>query len=137
MFNSQERKISLGLLVMRIGLAAMLLSYTVPKLIAGSEQWSKYGALFNHIALGIPLEMLGLAALILQAIGGLSLLTGYLFRISSIVLTVLYGFLCLNYLNQPGYHTLTLFSLGYAFIFISLVNTGPGRYAVSLKVEKK
>ena len=122
---------------MRIGLAAMLLSYTVPKLIAGSQQWSKFGALFNHISVGIPIEMLGLAALILQAVCGLSLLTGYLFRICSVVLTVLYGFLSLNYFNQPGYHTLTLFSLGYAFIFISLVNTGPGRYAVSLKVEKK
>ena len=137
MFNSQERKISLGLLVMRIGLAAMLLSYTVPKLIAGSHAWSKFGAHFNHISLGIPLEILGLAALILQAIGGVSLLTGYFFRICSVILTILYGFLSLNYFNQPGYHTLTLFSLGYAFVFISLVNTGPGRYAVSLKLEKK
>ncbi len=137
MFNSQERKISFGLLIMRVGLAAMLLGYTLPKLIAGSQQWSKFGALFNHVSLGIPLEILGLAALILQAIGGVSLLTGYLFRICSTVLAVLYGFLGLNYFNQPGYHTLTLFSLGYAVMFIGLVNTGPGRYAVALKLEKK
>ena len=133
MFNSQERKVSFGLLVMRIGLAAMLLAYTVPKLIGGSHQWAKFGALFNHV----PLEFLGLATLILQAVGAVSLLTGFLFRTSSIVLTILYGFLSLNYFNQPGYHTLTLFSFGYAVIFISLANTGPGRYAVSLKLEKK
>lgn len=137
MFNSQERKVSFGLLVMRIGLAAMLLAYAVPKLIGGSHQWAKFGALFNHVPLGIPLEFLGLATLILQAVGAVSLLTGFLFRTSSIVLTILYGFLSLNYFNQPGYHTLTLFSFGYAVIFISLANTGPGRYAVSLKLEKK
>jgi len=36
-----------------------------------------------------------------------------------------------------GYRTLTLFSLGLGLVFIGLLNTGPGRYAVAVKLEEK
>jgi len=136
LFNSQERKISFGLLVMRIGLATVLLIRSAPKLFSGSAQWKSVGTTLNYLQIGMSLEVLGFTVLLLEGLGALSLLSGYLFRICCIVLTVLFGFYCFNYFSI-GYKTLMLFSLGLTTVFIGLINTGPGRYAVAVKLEKK
>ena len=136
LFNSQERKMSFGLLVMRVGLAAVLLIHSAPKLFGGSAQWKGVGATVNYLQFGIPLDILGFIVLLLEALGSLSLLSGFLFRSCCIILTALFAFYCFNYFSIT-YKTLTLFSLGLAVVFIGLANAGPGRYAVSVKLEKK
>ena len=136
LFNSQERKISFGLLVMRIGLATVLLIRSAPKLFGGPAQWKSVGTSLSNLQFGMSLEVLGLVVLLLEGLGALSLLSGYLFRICCIVLTVLFGFYCFNYFNI-GYKTLMLFSLGLTTVFIGLINTGPGKYAIAVTLEKK
>ena len=136
LFNSQERKIGFGLLLMRIGLAAMLLIHSLPKLIGGSAQWTSYGTTLNYLQLGLPLKAIGFTALLIESLGGLSLLSGYLFRTCCTILAILFCFYCLNYF-KINYRTLTLFSLGLAAVFFGFINTGPGRYAVAVKLEKK
>jgi uncharacterized membrane protein YphA (DoxX/SURF4 family) len=136
LFNSQERKISFGLLMMRIGLAAALLIHSLPKLISGSAQWISYGNTLNYLQIGLPVKALGLTALLVESVGGLSLLSGYLFRTCCAFLAVLFCFYCFNYFSI-GYRTLMLFSIALAAVFIGFLNTGPGRYAVAVKLEKK
>ena len=74
--------------------------------------------------------------LLIEAVGALSLLSGYFFRAFCVLLTILFAFYFTNYLGI-GYRTLMLFSLGLGTAFIGLVNTGPGKYAVSVRLEKK
>lgn len=136
LFSSQERRISFGLLVMRIGLAVVLMIHSLPRLFGGAAQWKSVGTTLNYANAGIPVEILGFAVSLLESLAGVSLLSGYLFRTSCIAMTVIFGFYFFNYMNI-GYRTLTLFSLGIASIFIGLINTGPGRYAVAVKLEKK
>jgi putative oxidoreductase len=136
LFSSQERGINLGLLFMRVGLAAMLLIHSLPRLIGGAAQWKSVGTTLSFVNIGLPLQVLGFVVLLMETLGGVSLLCGYLFRTSCIILTFLFGLYCFNYINI-GYRTLTLFSLGLASVFIGLINTGPGRYAVAVKLEKK
>ncbi len=136
LFSPQERGINLGLLLMRVGLAAVLLIHSLPKLFSGAAQWKSFGTTLSYINIGLPLEVLGFTVLLMKSLGGISLLCGYLFRTSCIILTLLFGFYFFNYINI-GYRTLTLFSLGLASVFIGLVNTGPGRYALAVKLEKK
>ena len=135
--NTQERKISFGLLVMRVGLSAVLILHTVPKLFGGAAAWKSVGMSLGYISFGLPVEIFGCAVLIIEALAGLSLLCGYLFRTFCITLTFLFGLFCFNYFNMKGYITLTLFSLALAVVFLGLFNTGPGRYAVAVKLEKK
>ena len=135
--NTLERKTSFGLLVMRVGLATVLLLHTVPKLFGGTAAWKGVGTSLSYISFGLPVEIFGFCVLLVEALAGLSLLCGYLFRTFCILLTVLYGLFCFNYFNMKGYITLTLFSLALAFVFLGLLNTGPGRYAVAVKLEKK
>ena len=72
--------------------------------------------------MGMSLEVLGLVVLLLEGVGALSLLSGYLFRTCCIILTVLFGFYCFNYFNI-GYKTLMLFSLGLTTVFVGMINT--------------
>jgi len=135
-FDSQERRINFGLLVMRFGLAAVLLVHSLPVLMGGAAYWKSVGTSLNFINIGIPPKVLGFVIMLFESLCGVSLLSGFLFRTSCVILTVLYGLYFFNYLNI-GYKTLTLYSFGLALVFIGLMNTGPGRYAVAVKLERK
>jgi len=135
-FNSQERKINFGLLVMRVGLAVMLFIHSMPVLFGGAAQWKRIGTGLSFINIGFPPEVIGFVVMLLESLGALSLLFGYLFRPFSIVLAVLYCFYFFNFYNI-GYRTLMLYSLSLASVFIGFLNTGPGRYSIAVKLEKK
>jgi putative oxidoreductase len=134
-FNSQERKINFGLLVMRVGLAVILLIHSMPELIGGAAHWKRIGTGLSFINIGAPPEAIGFVIMLLESIGALSLLFGYLFRPFSIVLAIIYCLYFFNYYNI-GYRTLMLYSLSLASVFTGFVNTGPGRYAIAVKLEK-
>ena len=134
--NSHDKRTSLGLLLQRVGLSAMLSIHCVPKLLGGLPQWTLAGKVLHFINLGVPVHFIGLVILILEAIAILSLLSGYFFRSSCVLMAILHGLYCYSYFSI-GYKTLTLFALGLTTVFIGLMNTGPGRYAISVKLEKK
>jgi len=136
LFNQQEKRISFGLLIMRLGLAAVLLIYAFPKLINGAASWLIVGKNLSFLNTGLPLEALGLILLVLQTLSGICLITGYFFRSANIVMTVIYVLYFLNYFNT-GYKTLLLYALGFIAVFFGLTYIGPGRYAVFVKIEKK
>ncbi len=136
MFGSQEQKNNFGLLIMRLGLAAVLLVHSLPKLTGGEHAWQSVGTMLNFINLGVPQTLLGFIFLLLAALGAASLLFGYFFRIACIVLFMLFGLYFFNYFSI-GYQTLMLWSIGIATVFLGLFFIGPGRYALTLKLEKK
>ena len=136
MFGSQEQKNNVGLLIMRLGLAAVLLIHSLPKLTGGAHAWQSVGTTLNFINMGVSQTLLGFTFLLLAALGAASLLFGYFFRIACIVLFILFGLYFYNYFSI-GYQTLMLWSIGIATVFLGLLFIGPGRYALTLKLEKK
>jgi len=136
MFGSQERKTNFGLLVMRLGLAAALLIHSLPKLIGGSHAWQGVGTMLGFINVGVPPSVLGLTVLLIEALGAVSLLFGYFFRIACIVLCILFGLYSFNYFSI-GYQTLLLWSIGIGAAFMGLFFIGPGRYALTVRLEQK
>jgi uncharacterized membrane protein YphA (DoxX/SURF4 family) len=136
MFGSQERKTNFGLLIMRLGLAAALLTHSLPKLFAGSHAWQGLGTMLGFINVGVSASILGMTILLIEALGAVSLLFGYCFRITCIVLCILFGLYFYNYFSI-GYQTLMLWSSGIAAVFLGLFFIGPGRYAFAFRLEKK
>ena len=137
-FTSQERKMNFGMLFMRLGLAAVLLIHALPKLFDGTAAWKKFWMSLEFESIGLPGVIMGFAILLIESIGALSLLSGYFFRVACALLSFLYGLYFFGYLYyKSGYVTLTLWSLGLAVVFFGLIYVGPGRYAVSVKLEKK
>ncbi len=137
-FTSQERKMNFGLLFMRLGLAAVLLIHALPKLFGGTAAWKKFWMSLEFESIGLPGVIMGVAILLIETIGALSLLSGYFFRVACTLLSILYGLYFFGYFYyRSGYVTLTLWSLGLTAVFFGLIYVGPGRYAVSVKLEKK
>ncbi len=138
MFTSQERKMNFGLLFTRLGLAAVLLIHALPKLFGGTAAWKKFWMSLEFESIGLPGAIVGLAILLIESITALCLLSGYFFRVACALLSFLYGLYFFGYFYyKSGYVTLTLWSLGLAVVFFGLIYIGPGRYAVSVKLEKK
>ena len=101
----------IGLLIMRLGLAAVLLWHSVPKLIGGAPAWKSVGTTMDFINLGLPVSFMGLLSLTLETLCSVGLIFGYLFRLSSGVLFVLLLFYSFNYFNV-AYKTLMMWSAG-------------------------
>ena len=136
MFISQDRQTNSGLLIMRLGLAAILLVHSLPKLFAGTPSWQSVGTTLGFINVGVPVTILGFVMLLLEALGAVSLMFGYFFRIACIILFIIFGLYFFNYF-RIGYQTLMLWSAGLAAVFFGLIYVGPGRYTIALKLEKK
>jgi putative oxidoreductase len=136
MFGSQERKNNFGLLIMRLGVGVVILLHSFPKLTKGVHAWQGIGRTMNFLNFGLTESLLGLIALLLSVLGAVSLLVGYFFRIACLILFIIFGLYSLNYFII-GYKTLMLWSAGLAFLFSGLIFTGPGRYAIAVKLEKK
>lgn len=138
LFTSQERKMNFGLLFMRLGLAAVLFIHALPKLFDGTAAWKKFWMSLEFESIGLPGATMGFAILLIESIGALSLLSGYFYRPACALLSFLYGLYFFGYFYyKSGYVTLTLWSLGLAAVFFGLIYVGPGRYTVSVKLEKK
>ena len=136
MFGSQERKTNFGLLIMRLGLAAALLIHSLPKLIGGVHAWQSVGTMMGFINVGVSPTIFGITVLLVEALGSFSLLFGYFFRIACIVLFILFGLYFFNYFSI-GYNSLMLWSVGISTVFLGLLFMGPGRFAFTVKLEKK
>ncbi len=136
MFSSQDRQSNYGLLIMRLGLSAVLLVHSLPKLFAGSHSWQRVGTTLGFINADLPVAGLGFVILLLEALGAVSLLFGYFFRIACIILFIIFGLYFFNYFSI-GYQTLMLWSAGLAAVFFGLIYVGPGRYSIAVKLEKK
>ena len=121
---------------MRLGLAAVLLFHALPKLFAGSHSWQSVGTTLAFINVGIPETILGFSMLLLEALGAVSLMFGYFFRIACSILLIIFGLYFFNYF-RIGYQTLMLWSAGLAAVFFGLLYVGPGRYSIAVKLEKK
>ena len=135
-FISQDRQLNFGLLIMRLGLAAVLLFHSLPKIFAGVNSWQSLGTTLGFINVGMPAAILGFSMLLLEALGAVSLMFGYFFRISCIILFIIFGLYFFNYFII-GYQTLMLWSAGLAAVFFGLIHMGAGRYALAVKFEKK
>jgi putative oxidoreductase len=121
---------------MRLGLAAVLLIHSLPKLLAGSPAWQGLGTMLGFINVGVSASILGITILLIEALGAVILLTGFFFRIACFVLFILFGLYFYNYFSI-GYQTLMLWSSGIAAVFLGLFFIGPGRYAIAVRLEQK
>ena len=136
METTTERQLNTGLLIMRLGLAATLMFYAVPRLMDGAGAWPAVGKDMRFLHADFSAQVVGLIILFVEVLSGLGMLTGYLFRLSSALLAAVYCLYFFNYINV-GYKTLPLYAGALACICLGLLFTGAGQFAVSVKIEKK
>lgn len=131
-----ERHLNSGLLIMRLGMAATLLFYALPRLLGGSRLWITVGKDLRFLHADFPAQIAGLVLLMIEVLASVGLITGGLFRISTALLAMVYSLYFFNFINI-GYRTLPLYAAALACVCIGLMLVGPGRFAVAVKIEKK
>lgn len=136
MHPANERQINTGLLIMRLGIAATLLYYALPRLFGGTRMWIHVGKDLRFLQADFPAQIAGIILLLIEALAAVGLITGGLFRLSTALLAGVYGLYFVNYINI-GYKTLPLYAAALACVCLGLLFTGPGRFAVAVKIEKK
>ncbi|MBE7177685.1 MAG: DoxX family protein [Mucilaginibacter polytrichastri] len=121
-----------GLLIMRAGLGVMFMYHGYPKLFGGPEFWGKIGQAMGTVGISFLPVVWGLLAAIAEAVGGLFILIGFLFRPASFFLLFTMAIATCMHLKSEGLmqasHALEL-----AFVFAGLLFTGPGKYSVDKK----
>ncbi|MCP4748445.1 MAG: hypothetical protein GY874_20275 [Desulfobacteraceae bacterium] len=131
-----ENKTNLGLLIMRLGLAATLLVYAVPRLIDGKRAWSTVGKNIRFLQGDVSAQVLGAILLVIEVLAAMGMITGYFFRLFCICLAGIYAFYFFNYFSA-GYTILPLYAASLTIVSIGLLISGPGQFAVAVKIEKK
>ena len=131
-----ERHLNSGLLIMRLGMAATLLFYALPRLLGGSRLWITVGKDLRFLHADFPAQIAGLVLLVIEVLASVGLITGGLFRISTALLAMVYSLYFFNFINI-GYRTLPLYAAALACVCIGLLLIGPGRFSVAVKIEKK
>ncbi len=131
-----ERHLNSGLLIMRLGMAATLLFYALPRLLGGSRLWITVGKDLRFLHADFPAQIAGLVLLLIEVLASVGLITGGLFRISTALLAMVYSLYFFNFINI-GYRTLPLYAAALACVCVGLLLVGPGRFAVAVKIEKK
>lgn len=136
--REQERnqRIDLGLLLMRLGLAVPMIVYAAPKLVAGAPAWQK--AIRDIPLLGQygSMEWVGLLVLVLVTVAALLLLTGFLFRLATLVLTIFFIIFLVHFIGL-GYRTLPIYAASQVGLCLGLLFSGPGRYSIAVKIESR
>jgi putative oxidoreductase len=135
-YMPSERGLNSGILVMRLGIAAVLLIHAVPRLIGGTRAWTMAGKEIRFLQGDVPSHIVGLILLAVEALAGLGMLSGYLFRTSAALTAGIYIMHFLNYYGI-GYRTLMWYAAALACVCLGLLLSGPGRFAVSVKIESK
>ena len=131
-----ERRMNIGLLIMRLGMAASLLIYALPKLFDGAQAWIHVGKGLRFLQADLSAQVVGCTLLIIEVLAGAGLITGGLFRISAVILAGVYGLYFMNFINQ-GYQTLPLYAAALVCVCLGFLFTGPSRFAVAVKIEHK
>jgi len=132
---SSTKTMNWGLLCIRVGVGVMFIRFGVPKLIGGPERWEELGGAMATFGITVAPVFWGFMAAFSEAVGGLALLVGVLFRPFCFLLLatmlVAVSMLMGNGADLMKYaHALNL-----AIVFFGLLISGPGSYNLGKTVS--
>lgn len=136
LFSVSDRRTHLGLLIIRLGLAAPLLFQAMPAIMGGGSRWAASAADLGIINPGWPVRVSGLIVLMIKILCATGLITGYFFRICAVALGLFFSMSFFRYFGA-GYETLPLYAVTHVMLCLGLMLTGPGKYVVAVKIEKR
>jgi putative oxidoreductase len=127
----------LGLLVARVGMGAMFVGHGWPKIAGGPEKWAKLGSAMSHLGIDVWPTMWGLAAAASEFGGGILLALGLLFRPAAGAMAFTMAVAAwMHHAKGDGFGGWS-HALEACIVFLALVLTGPGRFALEVRLQRK
>lgn len=119
-----------GLLIMRIGLGAMMITHGYPKLMGGPEMWTKIGAAMGNMGVHAYPTFWGFMAAFAEGIGGLFILLGLFFRPACLLIMFTMIVAAMHHIKAGDGLAGAAHAIELAFAYFGLMFVGPGKYSV-------
>lgn len=122
---------STGLLIMRIGLGAMMITHGYPKLMGGPEKWHAIGGSMANMGMHSYYTFWGFMAAFAESICALFVILGLWFRPACMLIMFTMIVAAVKHFSTPGQgladagHAIEL-----AFAYCGLMFVGPGKLSV-------
>jgi len=131
--GTSEKTTNLGLLFLRIGLGAMMMTHGIPKLVGGPAKWGKLGKAMQSVGIDFAPEFWGLCAALAESLGAFFVILGLWTRYAavSVVLTMVVA-AAMHYDKGDGLGGMShAIELGIAFLAIAII--GAGRFSIDAR----
>lgn len=119
-----------ALLIMRLGLGIMMVFHGYPKIAGGSEKWAALGGSMEYFGITAFPVFWGFAAALAEAIGGLLLIIGFLFRPACLLLALTMIVATVSHFGRGQGLMEASHAIETGISFIGLFFLGPGKYSV-------
>lgn len=130
MSPSDDSKIQdIGLLILRLGIGFMFIFYHgLPKINGGPEMWKAIGKSMEIFGITSVPGMWGLASGIVEFLGGILIVLGFLFRPATFLLTINMFVASLSIISgDKGFFT---YPVEIGILMLSLIFIGPGAFSI-------
>jgi len=137
MDQNAQKKVNLGLLILRVGIGILFIMHGYPKLMGGVEKWTELGGVMAMFGLGFAPTFWGFMAAASEAVGGLLLILGILFRPACLLMlaTMVVAF-AVHFFNADPFAVLA-HPMKAAIVFAALFLSGPGEWTVLSLFRKR
>lgn len=124
-------KPDLGLLLLRLIVGGLMVGHGVGKFMGGTETFEHLGQSMAIFGLDFGYAFWGFMAALIETVGGFFVVIGYLFRLSSFLVYLVMVVAIAMHLDQgDAILGKTAHAIVNAAVFLALMFTGPGKYAV-------
>ena len=135
-WNFLEKYRDIGLLVIRFGFGfGFFWFHGKAKLMGGPERWAQIGDTMQLLGIDFWHTFFGFLAAFSESIGGLMIVTGFLFRPAAAMLGFTMLMALMSHLisgqGNPGHAFKNLFAL------TGLIIIGPGKYSLDFLIKRK
>ncbi|MCX2739904.1 DoxX family protein [Pontibacter sp. M82] len=125
------------MLVLRVSIGVMFILHGWPKLNGGPERWEAIGQTMELFSIGVAPVFWGFMAAFAEVVGGALLIMGMLFRPAVFLLLITMAVATVKHvLGGDGFGGYS-HALEAAFLFLSLLFIGPGKYSFDHKFLQK
>jgi putative oxidoreductase len=128
-FHYLNRYRETGILVLRIGIGIMFILHGYPKLMGGPDKWESLGNNMGNVGIDFAPIFWGFMAAFAEAVGGLLLFLGLLFRPACVLLSITMMVAAVKH-NVDDTFMSGSHATESAIVFLSLIFIGPGKYSL-------
>ncbi len=126
--------LSLGLLILRIGIGSMFMLHGAPKLLGGPERWEQLGGSMANLGITFLPAFWGFMGGFAEFVGGLCLVLGIFWVPACLLLIMTMIVAAVMHLSQGDPFPRYSHAVESAILFISLIFIGAGQYRLSKKL---
>ena len=137
LFDTSNNAIQIAISIIRIGFGIIYIMHGFPKIIDGPERWEAVGGAMGFVGLGFAPVFWGFMASLAEFGGGLLLALGLFTRIAAALMAFTMLIATVMHISVGDPLGTVLHPVKGLVVFIALIYSGAGRYAIDARLGKR